>query len=230
MTLILAGVVAAGVGASKALLVLGLGSLAVRWALAVAISYLVFFALVRCWIAFVVPAAKARRGDGDPGDWSGWLDVTPGDFRGTGPPPLHAGGGRFGGGGASMSLHADATPRTSGGAPGGGGSWLDGLDLDDGFWILAVLALLLLLLFGIGGYVVYQAPTILADAAFEVLLASGLLRASRRLAGAGWAGSLLRATAMPFGAVLVGAGLAGWALTRLCPAASRLAEVVQRCL
>jgi hypothetical protein len=130
-----------------------------------------------------------------------------------------------------MSLDAGATAPAPPGGGSPGDSWPGGLDADDGaFWILAVLGLVLLLLFGIGAYVVYQAPAILADAAFEVVLASGLARASRRLARAGWAGSLFRATALPFAAVLVGAGLAGGALDRLCPAASRLAEVFHRCL
>jgi hypothetical protein len=232
MTLILAGVVGAGIAVSKGLLLLGVGSLGLRWSLAVVASYLVFFALVRCWIAVVVPAAKARRGgDGTAADGGDWLDLGVGGARGDAPPPLHAGGGRFGGGGASMSLDAGApAPAPSGGAS-SSGSWLGGLDADDGaFWILAVLGLVLLLLFGIGAYVVYQAPAILADAAFEVVLASGLARASRRLARAGWAGSLFRATVLPFAAVLIGSGLAGGALDWLCPAASRLAEVFHRCL
>jgi hypothetical protein len=55
MSLILAGVVLAGVGASRALLALGVRSVPLRWLLVLVFGYLVFFVLVRLWT--VIPFA-----------------------------------------------------------------------------------------------------------------------------------------------------------------------------
>jgi hypothetical protein len=52
MSLIMAGVVLSGVGVSRALLALGLRSLPLRWLLVLSFGYLVFFVLVRLWMAY----------------------------------------------------------------------------------------------------------------------------------------------------------------------------------
>ena len=56
----------------------------------------------------------------------------------------------------------------------GGGSGfpsLDlGIDLDDGIWILVALAAVVLVIFGAGGYLIWAAPEILPEIAFNVLL------------------------------------------------------------
>src|SRR5262249_12871162 len=95
MSLIFTGTLAAALLVSRLLLLAGVPGLMLRYALVVVGGYLVFFVLVRGWIFYVT-----RVGPGDPG-----VDVP--DFSGVGgsggdsAPSFHAGGGHFGGGGAS---------------------------------------------------------------------------------------------------------------------------------
>jgi hypothetical protein len=94
---------------------------------------------------------------------------------------------------------------------------------------LLVLGLVVALLLGLAAWVVVEAPVLLAEAAFQALLASGLLPATRRLEARGWAGSLFMATVVPF-AVVAGVTVGtGWAIQRACPEAVRLADVFTRC-
>jgi hypothetical protein len=190
MSLILAGVVLAGVGASRVLLALGVRSLPVRWLLVLAFAYGVFFLLVRLWIAYVASTwppgleteperAPKRRSDGR----SSWLDW----------------------------LHID----------------LPGADSEGIFFFL--IGLVLVLLLPLAALTVVHAPVLLAEAAFQALLASGLLPATRRLEARGWAGSLLMATVVPLGVVAgVTVGL-GWLIQWWCPEAVRLVDVFTRC-
>lgn len=60
MTLILMVTSLAGVGASKLLLHFGVGNVAFRYPLTVALAYLVFLALVKIWL-FLISEAPARR-------------------------------------------------------------------------------------------------------------------------------------------------------------------------
>jgi hypothetical protein len=229
MSLILGGVVLAGVATSKLLLLLGIGSIGIRWVVAVVVSYLAFFVLVRLWVAYAAPGVKRRRGDLDVDLPIDGLAGSPGG--GPSLAPLRAGGGRFGGGGASASFEGDAAP-SAGGGGGSGGGILDGLgfDSDEGFVILVVLGLLLLVLFGAGAYVVYEAPAILGEAWLEVVLASSLVGVSRRLEARHWAGGVLRATVVPFGLVLLLTAVFGWVAGAYCPGAPRLADIIQRCV
>jgi hypothetical protein len=225
MSLILAGVVLAGVATSKLLLLLGVGWIGIRWVLAVVASYLVFFALVRLWVAYAAPGAKKRRADlgVDLPDLPGSLGGEPSL------PPLRAGGGRFGGGGASGSFEGNVGAHSGGGSGGGIVDSL-GLDSEEGVVILVVLGLLLLALFGAGAYLVYEAPAILGEAWLEVVLASSLVRASRRLEARHWAGGVFRATIVPFGLVLLLTGVFGWVAHAYCPHAPRLADIMRRCV
>jgi hypothetical protein len=70
---------------------------------------------------------------------------------------------------------------------------------------------------------------ILPEAAFEALLAAGLVRAARRARFGGWARGVLRSTALPFTLVLGSAVVLGWAVQHACPAATRLLDVLTRC-
>jgi hypothetical protein len=88
-----------------------------------------------------------------------------------------------------------------------------------------VLGLLLLVIFGAGAYLVYAAPEILSEAAFQALLAAGLIKASRKITRRGWIGSVLRATCIPFLVVLFMTGIFGWVAQTYYPHATRLAEI-----
>jgi hypothetical protein len=167
--------------------------------LVTAVSYFVFFLFVRLWLAYV-SRSRPLSYDSETADV---LDI-PGPMGGTGDhlPSLHPGGGSFGGGGATagfddVSAPQPITPGVGGPSDGSGdvggsttgGGWF-GLDLDDGFAVLLAFLILLSLIGGVGLYVVYQAPAILGEAVFQLILATTLRRASRRQVGVGWGGSV----------------------------------------
>jgi hypothetical protein len=190
MSLILAGVVLAGLGASRVLLALGIRSMPVRWLLVLVFAYGVFFVLVRLWMAYVAslwPAeaqAAARERNRRPGSVLDYL---------------------------SSSLEF--------GDAGGVGEVI----------FLFVLGLIVALLFGLAAWVVIEAPVLLAEAAFEALLVSGLLPATQRLEARGWAGSLLGDTVRPFAGVAAITVGTGWAVQWLCPGVVRLADLFSGC-
>jgi hypothetical protein len=198
MAIILALTFLAGLAVTKLLLVEGNTNLAVRYGVAVLASYAAFLALLQLWLWYVERDEPADA-----------LDVADGmvDMATSAPSPSD---------GAAVHLQ------------GGGGDDLSDLvpDLDEDFGF-ALLALVALVALGcLGGYLVYAAPTILAEAAFEGLLASSLIPATRRGEATGWVRGALRATAMPFALILMVAVGFGWVAGRACPEARRMVDVV----
>jgi len=86
--------------------------------------------------------------------------------------------------------------------------------------------LLFLLIVGslliVAAYLVWQAPVILVEAAFEVWLASTLLSRIHDFERRGWVPITARATMVPFAYVVVTAMIVGWWLQHVCPAAATL--------
>jgi hypothetical protein len=236
MAAILACVLLSGVVASALLLHLGLRSMPWRYALAVAGSYLVFFVLIRIWLLYVSIAGGGQ--SLGPGSTFGNLGDLGGGFpswSGSGGSGFRPGGGGFGGGGASASFDAPgggggSVASGSGGSGGRSGGWGLDLDLDDGWLVLVAFALLLLAVAGTGGYLIYQAPHILGEAAFQIALATSLHRAAKRVAGLGWTGSVLGATWIPFSVVMAMAGIFGGVAQHHCPTSSKITEVIFACL
>lgn len=207
MSLLLVATTSCGVLASKLLLMAGLTSVLVRYPVAVALAYLVFVGLTKLWVAYVLIDVPARRAVGPDGGSS--FDPANIDLpgRGSGGPS----------GGTSMSF----------GGGDAGGHWFSfpnlnlDIDLDDGIWILA---LLVLVLFGAGGYLIYVAPEILPDIALNALLASCLTGAAKKAEAKGWLRSVFGATWIPL--VLIMATTIGLAVTvhRTCPSAPKLMD------
>lgn len=277
MSLILASVVVSGVLASRLLLFLGIDAMALRYPLAVLISYGVFLSLVRIWIYWVTSAKLALdlsllHGPGSGGS-SGWGSSSSGSGGGSGG-GVKFGGGSSGGGGSTDSwgggassggaspmpmpivpgnstvagsmpganqaafLNSSTTSvKTSSGSKGStgsssssssgkSGSWfsdLGGIDGDD-WWILLLLALLVLAILGGGGYLIYAAPHVLPEAAWQAALAGGLHRMTKQKPD--WLSCVLRSSVIPFALVLVMATILGWQAQKHCPGASRLLEVL----
>jgi hypothetical protein len=211
---------------TKLLLLLGVHSMAWRYALSLLVSYIAFFVGVRLWLAYVGAAPlwggrrSALRDEGsnstslDPFNWSG------GSSGGSGGTSIRGGGGDFGGGGASSSFAGEArapelaigSPRLSpmplagsnGSHSGSTGIGLD-LDLGDDGWLVILLLILvaavLASVFGVVLYLVWSGPALLADVAFQAMLAGGLIRSTRNWRDASWETRLLRATWLPFAIV-----------------------------
>ena len=252
MTLILGAVFISGVVMSKLLLELGVNSILARYLTAVIVSYALFFFFVRIWLWYVSRArglVHQSRGRGeidlsDIGLEFGGSSVggssTGGDFHGT----EGFGGGRdFDGGGttdvwsdnAGSGAAASPIKGINSGASGGtvrssssrtsGGSSIDG----DEAIVLIAFGILLVVIFGAGAYLVYQAPVILSEAAFEALLASGLVKASNKMHTTGWVGSVFNATRIPFLVLLVMTVVFGLVVSHYCPEATRLADIFGDC-
>lgn len=236
MSLLLLATTSCGIIASKLLLLAGMTSVLVRYPLAVLAAYLVFVGLTRLWVAYVLLDVQ---GPGQPRSGSGFgLDVVsnldvPSWSSGSpgGGPAIQFGGGNSGGGGASdlWAVADSGGGATPSGGGGGGFSFpsLDlSIDLDDGIWILLLLAALVLVIFGAGGYLIYMAPEILPDIALNALLASCLTGAAKKAEAKGWLRSVFGATWLPLLLILaVTIGLAV-AVHKTCPSAPKLMDAL----
>jgi len=249
MMLILTGIGLSGVGINKLLLELGVNSMPVRYPIAICISYLIFFLLIRLWIWYISIAQNRISSKQSHDSDFEKLDLATEPIEGA---FGHAEGQDWGYGesGASDRL-ADATTTMStsqgGGefsiahsppSPGGSSSSiLDGLSGIDGgdeggfllVILLVILGLLLFAIFGAGIYVIYQAPAILSEAALHAILASSLLGATKHFERRHWAGSVFKATWIPFVTILLLAISFGAIAGHYCPEAIKAADVFTHC-
>ena len=227
MTMILLATAMAGAVASKLLLLAGLVNPAIRYPLTVLFAYCIFFVAIKFWLWIIVGsvAVQAKMSDLSLPD----ISSLPGGGSSSSGPSFSGGGGGFGGGGASGSW-GDASPSSGssgGGSSGGGGGSFD-LDLDEGAGIIIVLILLGILLaavFGAGVYLVYQAPSILSEVAFDSALAMTLARKSKAMVEPNWIGNVFKATWKEFAAILAVAALAGIAIHLIFPNVIKLSQL-----
>ncbi len=96
--------------------------------------------------------------------------------------------------------------------------------------LLILFTLLAAAIFGVGVYLVYQAPVILSEAAFQTVLASGLVKTVKNAHDPGWMESMLKATIVPFLLVLALAGLFGYEAHKRCPQAATIGHVFRQCI
>lgn len=241
LSLILGFSFAVGLLATKLLLLAGLESLLIRWLLAVLLAYAGFLVGVRVWLAYI--GLGRQFGDGDSS-----FDFPNVDFSGSGSsggstganyvPDLPTGGaGSFGGGGASGDFAGAGV--ADGGNVGlsgaSSGIKLPDIDLDIGggddgclaALLLMVIAAALLAVFGIGFYLVWQAPSLLAEAAFEAALAAGLIKSTRRITDPGWVGGAMKASWLPLLGILVLTALLAFIVEAFVPEAHTLLEAVR---
>lgn len=233
MTLILLATSMAGVLVSKGMFFLGLHNVAVRYPVTVVISYAVFFAAVKAWLWLMTGAPVSNSRDSG----SGLLDTMDIPLpSGSGQSGFSGGGGAFDGGGAQADFGDTLGDLASGAgdALGGVGDTVGDVaggaaDDEGGLILVVVLGLLALLLFsvlGAGVFLIYQAPAILAEAAFDAVLAASLVRSSRSMNQPDWVGSVFKTTWKPFAVVLLLALVAGGAMHHYLPRASRMIDVI----
>lgn len=218
--LILIACFATGLLVTKLMLMAGVSTMWVRYALALAAAYAAFLLGVRVWLRYVGSDGGARRAAAD----TSGVDVIDvisdvSASRGSGAPvqvsdALRGGGGRSGGAGASMSLDGGAKVNVAAagmpesasassagsGARGGGGGF--GLDFDGGL-VFVALVLAVAAVAGAAIYILWAAPTILADAAFAAMLSAGLVRPTRRIVSGDWMASVLGNTWFAFTTVAI---------------------------
>lgn len=228
--LILVACFGAGLLATKLLLMAGIETMWIRYAIALFVAYAVFLLGVRIWLryaGFDVHVLPRRR------DGYDFPDLMPDNVTIRAPSEVfRGGGGRSGGGGASMRFDGGASAEakapvffgaSSPSSSSGGGA---GLDLDDGLVLLALIAVALAVS-GAVIYLIWAAPTILAEAAFAALLSAGLVRSTRRIASGDWMTSVIGNTWVAFGVVsILAIGFAVYA-QHVYPDARTLADVVR---
>jgi len=213
MMFILAATFGSGLVATKIQLAIGVNALALRYALAVIAAYLAFLFLIRLWLFYVNSSGNGFDLTGDGVNFGGNLTrIDSSDFSG--------GGGRFGGGGASGSWgDASAAPVKSGGSS-------FNFDFgDDDFAVVILFIALVLSILIIGIYLIYTAPALLSEAAFEAALAAALAKRAKQIHRPGWMGTVWRATVWPFVIVLALSIALGWFAQKRCPNAKRLRDV-----
>ena len=238
MFIILLATIMSGVIFSKILIFFGVSRMPVRYGIAIIVSYLLFFLFVKLWLLYIgverhVRSTKDKSGSGS------WSDLIP-SLRGSGSsgtPRLFSGfgGGRSGGGGAGGNI-TDSTPRmavpvgvgsdpgVSASGGGGAGNILEGVSSigDEGFLKFVAIILFVALVLSVvlvGGYLIWFAPHILSEAAFQVLLVTGLARKVRQAKNTGWEISILGATWWCFLLILVFSVAFGIAVQLYNPAA-----------
>lgn len=229
MSLICLLTIASGILLSKTFLYFQLSNPALRYFLAVLFSYGLFFGLIYIWLRW-------HFGPKDSIDAEPAFDGV--DFFTSGDPGIHlsggtwnGGGGQFSGGGASGSWDSSAqsTLTSSSGessifkeASSSAG------DLDEGIIVLLIIAVLVAV-FGGTFYIIYQAPEILFEAAFEALLVASMMRRAKKMESEGWAFSILKRTWIPFAIVLVLATSFGYLIKTQCPEAISFAQYRTMC-
>lgn len=252
MSLILMATVCAGFLATRGMLALHLDNVVLRYPLAVLFAYLVFFVSIKLWLKYVAASPPARKAHDHSPDAGDLLPDMPISCPSDGYIQFHGGGGGFDGGGATDSFGEVTNAITDSGTDiipggidtGGGigdavgdavgdvvGGVAEGLGDEGGLVaivVFAVLAAITAVVVGAGVYLVYEAPFILSEAAFEFILAAGLVRGARRIDSADWMGSVFKTTSLPFVVTLALATLAGYLMHQYFPEVTRISELILR--
>jgi hypothetical protein len=214
----------------------GLDSMALRYGLAAVIGYLSFGVLIRGWIAMRKREFDLTSDFPVPDFELGKTGRSAGDI-----PQLFTGG-KSGGGGSTGSWADGAgearafTPIPLGGSSddrSGDGDGLSGilgpseiLESEDG-WKIVLAAVLILGAVVAAGFVVYWAPTLLAEVALDAGVMTTVYRRMRRQDAGHWTSAVLRRTWVP--ALIITAFMtgAGFLLQQVAPEARSIGGVVR---
>jgi hypothetical protein len=249
MSLILLATICSGLLATRIMLTLHLDNVVLRYPLAVVFAYLVFFICLKSWLHYIAPSPAAQRIHDNSPDLGDLLPDMPISDSADGffhvGEVFQGGGGSFDGGGATDSFGEavgnSSSDILSGGIDTGGGigdavgdvagEAASALGEEGGIVamiVLAALAAIMAVVIGAGIYLVYEAPFILSEAAFEFILAASLVRGTRRIDKADWMGSVFKTTCKPFMVTLILAFLAGYLMHHYFPDVTRISELFSR--
>jgi hypothetical protein len=228
MAVILTATFMVGLISTRLLLDLRITSMWLRYMLSVLLAYTGFILLIKSWLFYLGICARRDRTRGAldlGGDFtdafcnlgSSPIDIS---FGSGDADDFTSGGGSFGGGGASGSWGA---PEPAVKSSGGLGNLFDGLDFDEG-WVIVLLIAVVLAIFAAGIYLIWAAPAIFGETAFHAALATALIRKTKHMHEPGWVGSVMKATAIPFGIVLALTIALGVVAHKHCPSAVRLRD------
>lgn len=221
MTLVVLATAAAGFLVSFLMLHAGVVSMPWRYLWAILSAYLVFLGLLAVWLFggrtdIDIPDPPGVNSGGGSGGGHGTCDV-----------PAEGHGGQFGGGGASAQFsdngggHTMPTPMSS---TGSSGKFDFSLDIDELWVLIAVIAAVAAALIA-SVWVIYEAPTLMAELLLDGVVAAGLYRRLRRVERRYWLSTAVRRTVLPFAVVTCLYVLAGWGMQSYAPEAKSAGEV-----
>jgi hypothetical protein len=206
---------ATGFLVSVVLLIFGVETMWLRYAIAFGVAYLEFLWLLRLWLR------NRETAEFDVFDAAELATDVPRLFDG-GP---DGGGGSFGGAGASTSF--DDGPSRPVAGSGSKGDAVSVFDADEGIVVIALIAAALGLL-AASFWMIWSAPALLAELALDASFVAGLYHRLRRVDSSAWIGTAVRRTALPFaitGLLLVAAG---WVAQDRYPSARTIGDVVEQ--
>jgi len=236
MSLILLATVLSGLLSTKLLLLIPVDNIVIRYPLVVLFAYLAFFLFVKLWLAYMSASQPLKSLDVAGDVLSNMPDLPGGIGPSINVPHFGGGGGTFDGAGAAgafdgpvSSASADVLSSSSGvtESSSGIGDAVSGIfDIDDDGLILIILGVLLAAIFGSAIYLIYIAPHILSEAAFDFLLGTSLIRSYKKVNQPDWMGSVFHDTYKPFVVVLLITITAAWILHTNYPEITKLSDLL----
>lgn len=226
-------------------------SMPLRYAIATVVGYGVFFVVLRLWARYLLGSLQAEApaevtppmaavvvsqiGEPDEaaahkvqgGSWIGdvgSVDLSPGVPHGW---SHHS---------SNATPNIDVGVSSSGGdsVSSGGSSSSFSFDGDGeglvAIIVVALIALVAAVVLGAAVWCIWEAPIILSEVLFEVVLAGALARAARRAPDRGWSRTLLTHTWKPALAVFFVAVAVGAGVQAVCPTASTMREALNMCV
>ncbi len=214
-----------GVGLFVSFLLLqsGMGSMAVRYPFALAVSYVAFLLLLWAWL---------RAKEGDFTDIPDLSNAMPNLNGGGDSVSFQSGsGGDFGGGGASGSFDAPNSQSLveidSLSSADKSSSIVDGVDIDVGEAAIPIVAILFAIGMAVASlYVVYLAPTLFAELLVDGVLSYTLYRHLHKVETHFWLSTAFKRTVLPFLLTAIFLSIMGAVMAHYAPGARSIGEVI----
>lgn len=203
--------------------ILGLDHPALRYPLAVIISYGWFLLFIRYYIKIIL--YDLQQDDSNSSDLIDVVDVLDIPVPMTEevlvaePIYLPNRGGEFSGGGASGKWGESSDSGI-----------LSAVDVDEGVIVVVIVgAILAAVVFTSGTYLIWHSPEILSECLLQVILVTGIKRRMNRFSESEWLAHILKTTVLPFIVVLVVSIIFGGVLKDKCPEANSVKEFKETC-
>lgn len=227
MSIILIATILVGLISTKLLFVFNVEDIRIRYPLIVIISYLAFFLFIRIWLFYIKYRNKII--DNTLNIFDIPTDSLSNTSDSTMENVIESGGGKFGGGGATGSFDmpgGDIVQEGSSAIADAAGESVSSI-LEEGAIVLVPLMIILVIIFGAGALLIYEAPVILTEVAFEFLLAGTLVKKAKEIDNPDWIGSVFKKTWIPFTFTLTITIAFAFALNYLFPEIKTLSGIIK---
>lgn len=242
MFIILMATTLSGLLFSKLLIVLGLENMAIRFGFAIIISYMMFFLFIKLWLLYIGAGNIFKIQKTKSTNNSSLLDLVPSTdniLTSTGDTNHFTGfgGGTSGGGGAGRSFITEGesllgnTHSESDFVEGIGnvaGEMTDDVLGDEGGIGLIAIVLLAVLVFSAviaSGYLIWCAPSIMSEAAFQLFLVTTFASKVQHNEETGWKMSIFQSTCWIFLVFLIFSVFFGYFAQKFIPSAITVRDI-----